>query len=195
MRHFIIIFLTILTSYSVKSQDTGFLKGYIITDKGDTLTGLIKNKNAVPYRVLPNIKFKQDENSKVTEYSPVQLKGFTIGQTRYLSNNFTRFGETAKSFMELIIDDDLMLLEYRETQFGTGGDLVYKVVQRKKDGSQYFFSTSSSDMTFNFKTKISEYLKDNPTLCEKIKSGTYKKKHIIEIVKEYNDFIDSTQAK
>ncbi len=190
---FIIICLTALIFHSVRSQDIGYLTGYIVTNEGDTLSGLVKNKNALPYRVLSNIKFKHNDGAVVTEYSPSQLKGFTVEKARYISNDKTRFGETSKSFMELIIDDELMLLEFIETQFGTGGDLVYKLIQRKKDESQYLFSTSANDLTLNFKSKISEYLKDAPVLCEKIKSGTYKKKHIVEIVKEYNEFIKSSE--
>ena len=37
-----------------------------------------------------------------------------------------------------------------------------------------------------FKQRLSEYLADNTTVSEKIKSGEYKQKDLEEIVKEYN---------
>jgi hypothetical protein len=48
------------------SQEFGFLPGYVVVTKKDTVHGLVKYANEAPYRMLDAIKFREhiDQSSQ-----------------------------------------------------------------------------------------------------------------------------------
>jgi hypothetical protein len=179
----LILILLIALSVGVNAQEVGYMPGYVVTNEYDTIKGLIKNKNLVPYRVLENIKFKLDEKSKPVIYSPDQLKAFTIGEDRYISGKHNYFDVEKQDFMKVIIEGPLSLYKLEITGFGAGNVSNYSVME--KHGEWLNFN-NAGDLTFNFKKEITRYLSDAPALCDKINKGVYKRKHIETIVKEFN---------
>jgi hypothetical protein len=179
-----VVLITLLFLPQLKAQETGYQNGYIVTNENDTIRGLVKNKNLVPYRVLTEIKFKKNNESKVEVFSPAQLKGFQVGSAKYLSIGINTDGLKEKLFLEVIVEGFLNYYELESSAFGAGRSANYVILQRKGEKEQVFFS--KKDILFNFKKTLTEYLKDMPNLCEKINNGTYKKKDIEKIVNEYN---------
>jgi len=165
-------------------QETGYAEGYIVTVAGDTLTGLVKNKNATPYRVLIDIKFKRDEKSKVETFSPDRLKGFRIGMKQYVPKDVKLNFGVEKLFVEVIVDGHLSYYALEYTGFGAGNISEYVILEKINEKSQLVYDERS--VAINFKKKMAEYLKDAPEIVAKLNNGTYTRKNVEAIVKEYN---------
>jgi len=73
-------------------------------------------------------------------------------------------------------------LEY--TGFGAGNISEYVILEKTNEKDQLVYDEHS--VAINFKKKMAEYLKDAPELVAKINNGTYTRKHVEAIVKEYN---------
>ncbi|HEV8514962.1 MAG TPA: hypothetical protein VGQ59_16875 [Cyclobacteriaceae bacterium] len=184
LRFVFVVLFSLFFLAQLKAQETGYQIGYIVTNENDTIKGMVKNKNLAPYRVLTEIKFKKNNDGKMEIFSPVQLKGFQIGPAKYLSVDLKMNGFNEKSFVEVIVEGYLNYYELESSAFGAGKSVTYVILQRKGEKKQVYYS--KSDLLFNFKKTLTEYLKDMPNLCEKINDGTYKKKDIEKIVNEYN---------
>jgi hypothetical protein len=173
----------ITISVSAMAQDSEFLDGYIVTNSNDTIKGLVKYVNQIPYRVLVDIKFKENEKSKSKVYPPSSILGYKAEEKIF--HSLVNPSEGVKQFMELVIDGHLRL--YKSTVTGFGAP------QYGPANTERFFLLKKSDKTLfivskgKFKDRLSEYLADNATVSEKVKSGQYKKRNIEEIVKEYNN--------
>jgi hypothetical protein len=169
----------------------GYREGTIMTPN-DTIEGLVKYANAVPSRILDDIKFKKTKDGKVQTCPPETLLGFTSGPQIFHS---VQKEDGSRVFMELIVDGNWARLYYLRTQMrvGTGGPggmsggspgghLPYL----KKKGQQFVFYAEKGKFT---KT-ISEYFSEDVALSEKIKNGEYRKKELRKIVAEYNRSMD-----
>ena len=94
-------------------------------------------------------------------------------------------------FLEVIVDGYLSYYELEYTGFGVGGgtgnrsSAEYVVLQRENEKVQLVFDKHSVAITF--KKRMTEYLKDAPELVSKLNDGTYTRKHVNLIVKEYNE--------
>lgn len=178
-------FSTVLTLIA-SGQNSGFLSGYIITNSSDTVKGYVKYINQVPYRVLPDIKFKETEGSKDKKYTPNDLIGYKAGDKIFHSLVLPS-GNSEKQFMELVINGYIKLYEASVTSFGAPSPTVpgsgtnsYEYLL--KTGDNKLFEVNGG----KFKDRLSEYLSDNKEIADKIMSGTYKRRNLQIIIEEYN---------
>jgi len=77
---FIYLGLLLFLSNLVYGQQ-GYVPGYIINLQGDTVQGLINSRNLAKKSIL----FKTSSESKKVEFSPMQVKGFSVYDQVYLS--------------------------------------------------------------------------------------------------------------
>ncbi len=198
----VIIILLIFKVNIVHAQNSGFISGYIVTNTNDTICGYVKYINPFPYNVLKNIKFKTDIYSSISEkYRPLDLKGYMGAGKIFQSMKVNEFDyETGANisvnyFMELVVDNRLKLYKYTTVEmtpsisFNAALLLAPFVMQVNtyyyllKENSNELFSVNEG----KFKDRLSEFLKDDELVSTKIKTKVYKRKHILEIVKEYNN--------
>jgi len=175
------LLVVMIISVRLKGQDSGFLNGYIITNSNDTIVGLVKYVNQVPYRVLVDIKFKETEKSKTKVYPPETILGYKAESKIFHSLKDPDY--SGKQFMELIIDGYVRLYTSTVTSFGASqyGSANSSSNYLLKTGDKVLFSVDKK-----FKERVSEYLSDNEVVSGKIRNGVYKKSDIEEIIKEYN---------
>lgn len=180
-----------LVCAGLKAQ--GYKEGYIVTNEGDTLAGLIMNKNTSPYRVFEKIKFKKNKEGDVEELAPDALKSFKIGEEHYLSKLTNAGpGPSVKKFLKIIEERYLRYYELEYTRPATANTTLtidniisYAILQRP--GEKLEFIIQVNHMTFDFKKRMAEYLKDDPIVSRKIKKGIYTRNEIGKMVKEYNN--------
>ncbi len=89
-----------------------------------------------------------------------------------------------KLFVEVIVDGHLSYYALEYTGFGAGNISEYVILEKINEKNQLVYDERS--VAINFKKKMAEYLKDAPELVAKINNGTYTRKHVEAIVKEYN---------
>lgn len=179
-----IIVALIFSSLFVNAQDAGYQNGFIVTNQNDTIHGLIKYKNTAPYRVLEKIKFKRTKEEKDESYSPDEIKGFTIDTVTFISKLTKATGTSERRFLKPIVMGALSYYELEHTGFGAGNITEYIILEKKDASEQLTYVVNS--LGFNFKKKMSEYVKEVPGLSDKISSGAYTKKDLKLIVTEYN---------
>ena len=189
MRYFLASII-ICTSQFTFSQETGFLKGFIVTNENDTLTGWVKNKHTLASAVLQDVRFRPTEKAKTEIYTPYQLRGFEAGKNRYVTIGYRESnGKMKKSFMEILTDGYLSF--YQLEVNGVGGMRVARVL-KKSDEEGFFSIIGEQDMSYipsggkDFKKRIVEYLADEPAICAKVNEGTLGRKNIVELVRQYN---------
>jgi hypothetical protein len=179
-RLLILLLLHTVVSINAQGQDSGFLTGYIISNSNDTIHGLVKYINQVPYRVLIDIKFKENEKSKTKVYPPGTIIGYRAEGKTFHSLKLPG----GNQFMELVIDGHVRLYRSTVTSFGVPqyGPANQSDDFLLKSGDKNLFSVRKG----KFKERLSEYLADNNTISTKIKNGEYKKNDIELIINEYN---------
>lgn len=186
IRILLTFFLSSVLTLIASGQNSGFLSGYIITNSSDTVRGYVKYINQVPYRVLPDIKFKETESSKDKKYTPNDLLGYKAGDKIFHSLVLPN-GNSEKQFMELVKDGYIKIYEASVTSFGAPSPTV----PGSGTNSYEYLLKTGDDKLFEvnggkFKERLSEYLSDNKEIADKIISGTYKRKNLKIIVEEYN---------
>ncbi len=172
----------------------GYVMGCVITTKKDTLYGEVKNVNLFPYRVLENIKFKQEGSNKVVTYKPDELIVYLSGVDLYFAKELEG-GD--KSFVKQVLRGYLSL--YSEFVVTTnpasapgtpgGGTLSGSsstVYYLQKVGELILTRVNSSFLDGSFKVQMLKYLSDAPNLCKQIESKALKRKDIERIVYLYN---------
>jgi len=153
-----------------------FHPGYVIQNNLDTIFGFIKHPFGSPYGFV----FK-DSNGIKKDFPKESITGyFTKGDGLYRNIVFEKDGLL---HMARVMDQGY--LSYYELQLGTTTDSYFYILEKKGEKEQCWYS---ADLFSGFKDKITKYLSDDITLCDKIRQGVYSKKDILHIVAEYNDF-------
>ena len=197
MRLIFIFLLCLLAIQPIFSQNKlgldKYTPGYIVLSEGDTLHG------QVSYVVSNNfyksvLKFKSEEFDKKLKFNPYEVTAFNISDREFHSIRVSDGGFVGKVWMELIIDGPLKLYKNHISDIYIGSVTNYSKLPVKSIHT--YLVKENEEKAFNidwgrFKKTVSKYLKDDPEISEKIKSETYVKKDIEQIVIEYNQHIKS----
>lgn len=104
------VFFTIVVN--LKAQ-TNYLPGFIITQKGDSLSGLIDYRGSI--RNANICSYKQNEESEPIKYKPGDIKayGFVDGKY-YVSKNVAIKQDSTTVFLEYLIDGIVDVYVYHD---------------------------------------------------------------------------------
>ncbi len=104
----ILLFLLITTSFLTKIHgQSDFRKGIVVTNKGDTISGLIGyREGARSYKVC---SFKKSKREPVTKYSPDQIQSYSfINDMYYVSKPIENDkGNIKYMFFEVLVKGNL----------------------------------------------------------------------------------------
>lgn len=165
--HFFLLIILLLTIQCSHAQD------YLITSRGDSLTGQIK---PLFYGVDKKVQVT-GEDKKKTVYPMFQVKVFRYKDELYQPVK----GPEGYTFMKLVKSGYLSLYNYQLANQVTF-DGTYLL---KKDGN----GIDLPNLTF--KKAMKKFLEDCETVVEKIDDGTLGKKELNQIIDEYNQCIDN----
>ena len=165
--HILLFVLLMLVFQFTNAQD------YVLTTKGDSLTGEVK-----PLLYGPEKRVQISSADK-------EKSSFTIFQVRAFSSNGDVYhpvkGDNGYVFMKLLQPGYLSLYGYQmenQTRF----DGLYL---RKIDGD------GMSVPNLGFKKYISQFMDDCPDVVSGVRDGQYTKKNLNELVTAYNNCVDS----
>ncbi|MCC5928855.1 MAG: hypothetical protein JJU28_06385 [Cyclobacteriaceae bacterium] len=171
-----------------------YAEGYVITMRGDTLEGKIRDRKSEPFaRRYKRIRFRSSMHSS-RRYRPGQIRGYAIGsaiyeshwlmrdnrgfQERYLS--MERYGKPV--FLRLVVKGPLSLY-FLEQMDQDSGRIDYVELFKKEDDP--VFVRVSQGLLGLKKGMLRQYLADRPDVIEKINDKTLRS--ALEIVKYYNE--------
>ncbi|MDD4993039.1 MAG: hypothetical protein PHR83_12480 [Paludibacter sp.] len=179
-----ILFISINT-YSQKKLDkflnVQYKLGFAILNNGDTLNGPFEFNNCEKnYQILVYVN-PTDFSKKA--YNPQEVKFFALDSTYYLPKEL----KDGWVFVQLISNDKLGVYLYKRfltTQMGSGSE---NQLMLEKPNGQYILVPLNN--FFPFKFKVSDFFSDDEELSTKILNETYKRKDIIKIAYDYNNWL------
>ncbi|HXB39549.1 MAG TPA: hypothetical protein VNZ49_03345 [Bacteroidia bacterium] len=189
----LLLYIFILQAIVFFAQD-GFVPGYVVTYKGDTMKGKIKDrkypKSTTSWQKIDFI----DSAGNKFGYDPEEIKEYIrIGKTRYYSLNI---GVTSKpTFLEVQQEGAVILYAYnRGTWGGAGMAIVVKTSETgPKEHVEFFLQKKNQPNSLmqwrpgDYERTAKVFFKDNEELLKQIETGTLKEEDIFEIVKKYNE--------
>lgn len=177
------------------SGQKGYESGYIITNSGDTISGIVKDRKPPPFgKIYKKIYFKA-ERSRKKKYGPHQIKGYKQGnrffESMWLNVSYDFFKEKYTSspnvgeqqFLKLIVQGYLSFyqLEFEDQE----SDYVDAVDLYKRSDEASLVRVTQGIFGLK-KKKLAAYFQDCPELVRKIETGEMKDP--VEIAYFYNHF-------
>ena len=185
MKKFIysVIALTTSLSVTVSAQSTSsvsYVKGYVITLKGDTVKGEIKinqKKEVEPYSKV-SVKTQTGE---VKTFKPEKTKLYVADNVTYVSKAFS--GEAF--FFKVLSKGAITLYElhFEEASVSNANEALIKAefFMEKSDGGEIVKIKSGK-----FKKQVGEVMQDNEAIVEGINEKKYTYDNIQELFEDYN---------
>jgi hypothetical protein len=164
-----------LLSFVFIVSNTYAQSDYALLANGDTLRGELK------YSLFENLdRLQIQSNGKKTNYTALQVKGFSKDGEKYQSIKYDK----AYRFMKVIKSGYLSLLAFNTT------------LSVSWDG-QYLKKIDDGGMevpNLGFKKFVSNYLSDCPTIQSKFEKGEFKKSELNNIIDFYNACIEAKSS-
>ncbi len=159
-----------------------FEKGYVVTNKGDTLRGKIKYARA--YELSQRCTFIKDgdETNEHIRYQPFTIKTFCVKNEIYESKIYDYSPDRPDGFgvfMHRIENGECKMYEYWNSDKERGFTQVFLEKKGKMMEEVGFFM---------FKKQMMSYFSDYPQLQAKIGRNAFKRSEVQRIVQEYNSF-------
>lgn len=156
MKYFSLLFFIFLASVIVSAQ-SGMVKGYIITEKGDTMRGEAKVNPKKEIDNYSKVNFK-DESGVQKMYRPTKIKGYGFNTENYISMDSP---EDRKFYKVLAAGEiNFYKLGYKAMRMNA---LVFEVeyyMSRRGDTELVLIKESK------FKKQMAEWMKDKPEFME-----------------------------
>ncbi len=183
--------------FSLKGfAQNGYLPGYVVLKKGDTLYGKLRDRKEGSFQKLYPKVYWKGPAGRGKKYGPDQLLGYTIGSRQFESHwisdkgrlirdiYYSREGEGECRFMKVVTKGALSLyhLEFLDPE----SSAIDHVELCIKDGDDTFITTNRGVFGLR-KRALAEYVSDYPDLAEKIRSGAIR--NMVHIADQYNQWI------
>ncbi|BDD04307.1 hypothetical protein [Aureibacter tunicatorum] len=175
--------------------DRDVFEGYIITSTSDTISGALDLSQLPEYVVVWN----GDAQGNRVKYRSAEIVRAKIENkifTRVYDKNNGEFGSPMSKMMEVVVEGPVSVYKNYQMDYDPTRNLQSWVVTTvvQKEGEPPF--TAQGELFTAFKKKMSESVKDNQNIAQKVmaKEEGYKKKDVDLIAKEYNEW-HTNQAK
>ena len=158
-----------------------FAYGEAVLNNGDTIRGAYEfNDGPDNYKYLV---YRTSETAQKQYFGPEDVRLFYLNDKWYFPKEY----DGTKYFMLLCYNDSMSVYQHRH-YFTTAVSNTYNnyYLLEKPSGEQLMIKTGPE---FNFKSKVGTFLDDCPTVKLKIKKGIYGRNQLMEIAKEYNDWL------
>jgi hypothetical protein len=214
-KNLFVIFLSLLSvqGYSQGSQPEpergSVLPGYIITIKGDTVKGYLLNINLWLNQKMTFLYKDPNDREGRIKYTPKEINAYQVGPRHYESfdHSFTnsirsenfllrKVDGPIKYYIWYYDEDKSKLVGWDKiTLADLGKAFLFEESELWKDefakkGNEETLTPFDLKFLMKFAKNMSEYVKDDAELAQKIANKTegYKNINIEAIVREYNDW-------
>ena len=191
---FLLSLMIIISTPLSAQKGEDWLSGYIVDNDGDTLHGLVRDRDTGPFGgLLPKIQIKP-EGKRKKKFRPQDITSYGRGNSRFIT-------------LQVVTTSQLLRTETRIVDRG-GESQFYQVIAEgalnlyhqefndednfRIDFVPYFNKAGDDELVratqglFGLKKKLlSRYFSDRPDLVEKIRSGELKTP--MEVVEAYGD--------
>lgn len=207
--------LLLCTAPAILLAQSGYLKGYVITNNNDTLNGYLKDRKFVnSLTSWQVVKFTDTEGKKYT-FSPEDIKEYKCwGRKKYYT--LVLGVESKKTFVQVTEEGPVILYTYYIGTWGGAGNAISVDSSKKKSEKKVIFYLGIQNVYFptakntneraecflqingkpaslmqwrprDYKKTANVFFGDNPEIIKLIEDGTLNEDDIFAIVKKYND--------
>ena len=173
------------------SAQSDWRSGYVVTLSGDTLHGMVRDRDTGPFGGLYNkVRLKKSERGKA-RFGPSKMLGYQWGDAKFIvlrTNTYPNVRASKKridptgtpSVFRVVVEGPLSL--YMDEFNDEDGSWINEVPYFKKVGDEQLVRATQG--IFGLKKKLlSKYFADQPDLVQKIQAGAVKTP--LEVVTEY----------
>ncbi len=151
----------------------GFMKGYVVTNSGDTLFGEVKDRDVLPHIMFSKIKLKPENGGKKMCFSPMEIKSYKMGDNMFES--ISCFLDTVV-FVKVIHKGFLSLYKY-EWEGESGSTLLLK-----KQNNPCVTEVNGIDI----RNQLLNYFNDSDPVRERLGQKEIDRDQLADIVSLYN---------
>jgi len=187
---FLVLFIgiTVLNCYS----QNDWKSGYIIKNSGDTVFGLIDNRDSKTN--MNHCYFRKDEHSETSLFGPTEISGFRFNDGKFfISKNMPDSDSSRKLFLEFLIEGKMNVFHYQDENShfllekdGKLYELKNTTVIREINGTEY--SVDKKEYL-----GIMSLLMKDANIQPLIKKSTLNSKNLIKIAKNYHEQVCSDE--
>lgn len=191
------LFFIFLSPVLTSGQST-FVKGYVVTNSGDTLYGKIKDRTTSPFATLyKKIRFKGNSPFR-KKFGPDRIIQYQRGDTTYESvwlrttSEFLKInyqstpGIGKKHFLKLRVKGKLTYYDWE--QLDPESDTILEIPLFKRENENYLIRVTQGILGLK-KENLRRYFKGYPEVVEKIESKQLKTPKEIAIF--YNNLVNN----
>jgi hypothetical protein len=158
--------------------DFQYEPGYVVTNKGDTLRGLIKY--ARQYELSLRVYFHDEKTREPQVLHPFTIRSYFVHNETYESKIYDYAPERPDGFAVFM----------RRMNLGACRVYEYWNSDQERGFTQVFLEKSGKPMEevqfFGFKDQMVRYFSDFPQLSAKIARVLFRRRDLPKIVEEYN---------
>ncbi|MBL7930833.1 MAG: hypothetical protein JNL60_02970 [Bacteroidia bacterium] len=177
MKKLVFILLAALSLMDLGAQNT-FVKGYVITEKGDTVRGDVKLNAKKEIELYTKLTFK-DATGAQKMYKPLKTKGYGYEQNHFIT---MQDSEGEMKFAKVLAVGPISLYKV-----GFEGLKMNTVVV---EFEYYLVSEESNDKELikenKYKRQLNEWMRDNVSFLEANDDKKFDEQKVIDIINQYN---------
>jgi hypothetical protein len=196
------ILIALLAGIFISSNaQKGYKPGYIITNNSDTLKGEIKlitnNQNSSVCH------FKRENESKTLDYSPSDIKGYRIENSRlYVSKDILIDSFPKRVFLEYLVKGIADLYYYKESDREhffiekggnlyalTNAEMIVSVMDTAATLRSGYHERTYAVNSEKYKGMLRYLFQDSPSTLQKIPATAFYYKSLIAITKDYHNSV------
>ena len=194
MRNFLKVFLLFfITFFFIASDGFGqkmFVKGYIITNKGEKLSGLIQKRDDRDENKYTSCVFKLNETEEPIVYYPDNIFSYKCANDQYyISKTLEIDGKSQRLFLKCILDGGKIDL-FSFTDSSGSHYLAQKDKELIKLYSYYDIDSLKNEIyskeNKELQYKLKEIFKEIPEIKKEIENIVFEKEFLISVVTKYN---------
>lgn len=186
MKILTLLSLSLLLVISVYGQQSEFSAGYVVTTKGDSLTGIVKDRKYGFQDELLNKLIVKKDNGKVKRIKKKHVAAYEWGGERFERRTISteiplvKIDVSSEEFLVKVVDGSVELYKQYYNDFDNQViDYIYFIKDRSVNGYKRL-------PVVGYKSIIRKYFLGKDQITRKLDNGRYRYADIPDIVREGN---------
>ncbi len=187
-REIYLLFITIFLIISDGFGQEKFVKGYIVTNKGEKVCGLIQEETEI--KKYTSCVFKLSDTGEPTLYGPDEISSYKCANDQYYISKTIKIGEESKKlFLKYLLDGSVVdILSFSDNSgihyFAQKDKKLIELCSNLDVGSLNKENYLKKNKEYQEKLKV--VLKEFPEFHKEIENTAFSKDFLVRITDKYN---------
>lgn len=179
--HQTLVLVAVCLATTVFGQSSGYRQGFLLTERLDTVKGLIRFHpgSGSPVPCL----FKSDKKASPREFEPGSIHGFCTDDGAYYYSR--SIGRTSDVFLEVLVRGYVNLFKFGDIYFVEKGDSAFFELSAEFEVT-YPGGQSQGQRSRNYTRLLTLMMSDCPEASQRASETPLKDKNLVGLVELYN---------